>query len=155
MDYINNIFTNIKSHNWDKVQNSLENIIKNPDPDLDINMRDNSNNYIINYLVLFNKPDILSLLLKLDAKIDILDSDNYTILHTPIKFDYFDIVKLLIEHDKHSIGVSLHDLRDDHENIPLHYAIKYSNENITKYLILISLTKMRIIRYTMLFILEI
>lgn len=135
MDYINNIFTNIKSHNWDKVQNSLENIIKNPDPDLDINMRDNSNNYIINYLVLFNKPDILSLLLKLDAKIDIFDSDNYTILHTPIKFDYLDIVKLLIEHDKHSIGVSLHDLRDDNENIPLHYAIKYSNENIIKYLI--------------------
>ena len=49
-DYIN-LFKLLKDHEWDKFKKLLNNL----DPDIDINMRDEQNEYLLTYAILFNK----------------------------------------------------------------------------------------------------
>ncbi|ARF11749.1 ankyrin repeat protein [Klosneuvirus KNV1] len=93
----------------------------------DINVRDNSNNYLITYAIVKNNIEIIKLLLDKECRIDIRDQEGKSILYLPIKYNYNEIIKLLIEHDKHSIGISIVDITDIDEKIPLHYAIQFTN----------------------------
>ena len=52
------IFNNIKEHNYDKIKE----IILEKNFNLDI--YDENNNYLIHYLIIFNKYDLLELVLK-------------------------------------------------------------------------------------------
>jgi len=141
MDFdIFDIFNYLKSEDYDKIEKSIDYIIKNnlTIDDIDLNLKDDNNNYLLNYLIIQNNYKLLEKLFKIEnIKIDIFDSDNKSILYIPIKFNYKKIFNLLLEYNKSTIGVSIYDIRDNNNNIALHYAIKYKNktfiEDLLKY----------------------
>lgn len=99
---------------------------------LDLNIRDNNNNYLINFIILNNKTELLKIFLERKCKIDIIDSDNKSILYIPIKFDYYDIVELLLKYDSKITGISNTNMVDNNGNYAIHYAIFHKNLNILK-----------------------
>ena len=122
MDISNDLFKLLKQHKW----NEFKDII-NKQEDLDLNIRDKSNNYLIQYAILYNKIEIVELLIKKGAKLDIIDSDGRIILFYPIKFNYNDILTLLLKYDKDTIGISLLELADKNNYYPIHYTILFNN----------------------------
>ena len=122
-----NLFEYLKNQEYDKFDKSIDHIIKNKLTldDIDLNMKDDNNNYLLNYLVLANKHEILEKMLQIEnIKIDIFDIEGRSILYIPIKYNYSKIFQLLLDYDKKTIGISICDIRDQNNNIALHYAIK-------------------------------
>jgi ankyrin repeat protein len=120
---MDNIFDLIKNKKFDIL---LEYIKKNDDIDLDI--YDENYNYFIQYLVIFNAIDILKFILQnRTIRLDILDTDGRNLLYMPIKYNYYELLKILIEYDKKNIGMSILDVKDNNNNIGLHYCIIYDN----------------------------
>ncbi|ARF09818.1 ankyrin repeat protein [Indivirus ILV1] len=109
--------------------NEFKNIIEKSKETIDLNIRDNSGNYLITYAIIKNNKDIVQTLINNECKIDITDQEGRSILYTPIKYSYTDIIKQLIKYNKHSIGVSIADFKDKYNNIPLHYAIFFKNND--------------------------
>ena len=124
------LFNFLKEHNWDKCIEYINSI----DSSFDINVRDVQQNYFLTYAIIFNKYDIVSLLLEKGAKIDISDQEDHSILYIPIKFGYDDILELLLKENSQNIGVSIVDIKDKNMKIPLHYAILLKNINAVKLL---------------------
>jgi hypothetical protein len=116
------IFQLIKLQDW----NNLSSLIKSND--IDYNIKDNSNTWLLEYLILFNQVDIITLLLNKDIRIDIKDEQHRSILYSVIKFSYFPILTLLLNKDKEIIGKSILEIKDHEENIPLYYAINFLNK---------------------------
>jgi len=112
-----------KESNWD----TFFNLLKDND-DIDVNIRDDNNNYLINYAIIQNNIEIVSLLINKGAKLDIVDTDDRSILYIPIKYGFNKILDLLLHFNKITIGISLIDIKDNNNNIPIHYAI--INKNI-------------------------
>lgn len=125
------IFEYIKTQKWDL----LEKIIRD-NKDLDYNVKDNSNTYILEYVIIFNKVNIIKLLLSYEnIRIDIIDDNNRSILYNIIKFGYIDILKLFIEKNKKIIGINIFELKDKLGNIALFYAINFNNIEMIKLII--------------------
>ncbi|AYV79547.1 MAG: ankyrin repeat protein [Faunusvirus sp.] len=117
------LFDLIKEHKWDEFMKTLSD-----NSNIDVNVRDNSNNYLIHYAVLLNRVDIVKLLISRNCKIDIIDEDNRSLLYVPIKYNYHNMLTTLLSSIKSVIGVSLVDLLDKNSNIPLHYALYLNNK---------------------------
>ena len=117
------LFSIVKNNKWDEL---IDFITSNKY--IDINIKDKNSNYIISYAVINNRLDIIQLLIKKGAKIDILDSDDRTILYYPIKYGYNDILDYLLEINKELIGVNIINIRDKNFKTPLHYAITNKNK---------------------------
>jgi ankyrin repeat protein len=117
------LFKFIKNHEHKKF---IKLVLDNPD--LDLNIRDNSNNYLIQYAVLYNNAEIVKLLLKRNTKIDVYDIDYRSILYIPIKYNYHELLKLILENEQESIGVTLVDYSDRQGMVALHHAINFANE---------------------------
>ena len=115
------IFNAIKTHNWIELKNIIN--ITN----IDLNIKDKTNTYLLEYMIIFNQTDILDLLLEKNVRIDIIDDNSRSILYNVIKFSYFDILIKLININKISIGKSILEIKDPKNNIPLFYAIKFFN----------------------------
>ena len=130
MEHIRILFNLIKKHKW---KDFAEYLKKNED--VDVNIRDTSNNYLIHYAIIFNHMDIISLLIHRGSRLDITDADGRSILYTPIKYNYVKTISLLLHFNKTNIGISMIDIIDSKNNIPLHYAIKSKNINIIKLLL--------------------
>lgn len=116
------LFDLLKKHKWDefiKYINSVDHI--------DLNIRDDQNNYLLTYAILYNKPDIVKLLVERDARIDILDNEDRSILYIAIKYDYQEIIDMLLEYNKNNIGILLFDIRDRNNHVPIHYTIVFNN----------------------------
>lgn len=125
-----NIFTLIKENNFDEFEKI---ILSNTKLNLDIH--DDSNNYLINYLINFNQIKIIKLILKkFIIRLDILDLDGRTILYNPIKYNNIELLKLLLEFNKKIIGISIIDIKDKLGFTTLHYAIALNNLDATKLL---------------------
>ena len=122
------LFKLIKNHEYDK----LKEILNDKTIEIDLNIRDKSNNYLIQYAILFNKPEILTILLNNEAKTDILDIDGRGLLFNPIKYNYTKILEILLKNDKHSIGISLLEFSDNNGYYPIHYCILFKNMECLK-----------------------
>ena len=122
-DNYDKIFKLLKNNKWDE----LIKILNNVDENIDVNMRDSANNYIISYAVMYNRIDIVKKLCELNAKIDVLDSDERSILYFPVKYGYDKMIDYLIEVNSDTIGVNIIDIKDKLFKTPLHYAIKTKN----------------------------
>lgn len=94
---------------------------------IDVNLRDDTGNYLITYAIIKNNINIVKLLLTKGSLIDITDQEGRSLLYLPIKYGYNDIIKLLIDHDVKSVGISIIDSKDTYSNIPLHYSIFFKN----------------------------
>jgi ankyrin repeat protein len=122
------LFNYIETQDWDKIKN----IIKDT-KDIDLNVRDNSNNYLIQFIVLYNKYDFIDMFVEKKCKIDIMDNDGKTLLYYAIKYNYYKLVFKLL--DINYIGLPLKDLKDKNKYYPLHYAVLYNNEKMLELLI--------------------
>lgn len=116
------LFDLLKNNKYDEFKKEM-----NKDDHIDINVRDDTGNYLITYAIIKNNIELVKLLLSRDCRIDITDQEGRSLLYLPIKYDYSDIVNLLIEYNKQSIGISIVDVKDKFNNIPLHYAIFFKN----------------------------
>ena len=130
MEHNRILFDLIKKHKWNDFSNYLKN-----NEDVDVNIRDNSNNYLIHYAIIYNHKDTVSILIHRGSRLDITDSNGRSILYIPIKHNYIDILSLLLYFNKTNIGISLVDIVDKNNNIPLHYAINTKNIKIIKMLL--------------------
>jgi ankyrin repeat protein len=124
------LFNLIKNH---KIKKFIE-YVRDTD-DINVNIRDESDNYLINYAILFNEIDAVSILIHKSAKLDITDNDGRSILYVPIKFNFNKILNLLLHFNETNIGISLVDIKDKNDNIPLHYSIYTNNFDAAKMLI--------------------
>jgi ankyrin repeat protein len=122
--HIRILFDLIKSHKFDEFIDYIEKVNTE---ELDVNIRDDQNNYLIQFAIIMNNPIIVQKLILFGSKLDFTDTDGLSILYYPIRYDYPDIFNILLEENKNNVGVSLIDLRDNYGMVPLHYAIRYRN----------------------------
>ena len=104
-----------------------EYLSKTPVEQIDINIPDSNNNHLVIFPVIHNNIDVLDVCMKYGAKLDIVDTDGYSITFYPIKYGYHDMLERLLYHDKHIIGISIANIRDASNRYPLIYAISHEN----------------------------
>ena len=120
------IFELVRQREWGK----LIKIIKSTE--IDLNIKDNSGMWLIEYAILFNQMELIDVLLDKNIRIDITDDNSKSILYNVIKFSYSDILIKLLEKNKTTIGKSILEIKDTNQNIPLFYAIKLFNISCVK-----------------------
>jgi len=135
MEQIKELFDKLKQQKIDEVIELIDKYMKNEDNDIDLNMRDSSNMYLIQYAIIFNNIKLVKKLIQYECRLDFIDTDGHTILYTCIRMGYNNIVKLLIE-DTSLVGIPLTDIDDKKGEIPLHYAIQYDNNEAFDLLII-------------------
>jgi ankyrin repeat protein len=129
MDITNEeIFNLIKNKKFEEIYNLIKNKkIK------EFDIKDNNYNYFIQYIINYNQIEIVKLILKMkeseniNFRIDIIDSDGRSILYNCIKFDYKELINLLIEYNKANIGISIIDMKDRLGLTALHYSVIFNN----------------------------
>jgi len=114
------LFNYIKNHQWDEFIDLYKKNYK-----IDLNIQDEYNNYLVYYVILYNKLDILKQLRNI--KLDFFDNDGKTILYLPIKFGYNEILDYLIDSDELTIGYKIVDIVDINKNTSLKYCLNYNN----------------------------
>ncbi len=85
MSHIETLFTFIKSN---KEEQFLEYLSSIPKSERDVNIKDKNGNSLIFFAIIKNNKRIVSKLIEYGAHLDTLDSEGYSILYWPIKFDY-------------------------------------------------------------------
>ncbi len=128
MDQSEKIFELVKERQWTEATK----IVKDG---IDVNIRDNSNNYLIQYAVLFNNVEFAKLLIDRGSKLDMVDSDGRSLLYIPIKYNFLKMLELLLKADSNYVGISIVDFQDKKGLIPLHYAIFIQNIGAVKLLL--------------------
>ena len=130
------IFVLIKEQKFDKIYNLIkERKIFN------LNIKDTNNNYLIQYIINFNKIEIIDLLISMKIKniikinLDILDIDGRSILYNCIKYNYNELSIKLLKYDSLNIGISIIDIKDKLGLTSLHYTIIFNNFEIFKHLL--------------------
>jgi ankyrin repeat protein len=136
MDTYKKLFNSLKTHDLNEF-----NQILNDNLELDLNVRDNSYNYLIHYVIMYNYIDELDILLNRNIRIDIQDIDGRTLLYNPIKYGYNEIVKKILDVDNKTVGISIFNIKDRDGMIPLHYVILFNNIDIFNYMIKFSFDK--------------
>lgn len=94
---------------------------------LDVNIRDNLDNYLITYAIIKNNSKMVHVLVEKGSRLDIVDNEGRSLLFYAIRYGYLNILKKLLEYDKNSIGVSITDLKDKKGMIALHYATVFKD----------------------------
>ena len=122
------IFDMISFHKWNEIISILKKY-KN----IDLNMRDNSSYYLINYAIMYNNYDLVKILIEKNCKLDVIDRDKRNILYLPIKFNYLNILELILSKSK-NIGISLNEMTDFEGLYPIHHAVNFKNLNAIKLL---------------------
>jgi ankyrin repeat protein len=123
------IFEIIKSKNFTELKKYVET------EDINYDIYDENNNYLIHYILNFNLSKILKILLKKNIRLDILDTDGRNILYIAIKFNYIDCLIMLLDNDKNQIGISIINIKDNIGNTCLHYAILFKNIEVVEILL--------------------
>lgn len=116
------LFELIKEHKWDEFKKILL-----EDKEADVNIRDENGNYLIQYITLFNKVEFVSILIERGSRLDIIDLEGRSLLYFPIKYDYINMLETLLKLDNQRVGISLVDIQDKENFIPLHYAVTFGN----------------------------
>lgn len=125
MDILKDIFTNINNNNWDNVFNIIKNNKK-----IDFNIPYN-NIYLLEILLINNKIEIIKeLLINDNIFLNIFDTDNNPIIFIPIKYNYYNILEILLDYN--NVGISLLDLKNNNGLNCLLYSIMLNNIYITK-----------------------
>lgn len=128
MDTNTQLFDTINKQNWPTLRKLIED-----NKEVDLNIRDNSNNYLVQFIILYNQIDLIDLFLQRKCKFDIIDYDGKTLLYYAIKLNYYDIVKKLLSISY--VGMPLIELGDKNKFLPIHYAILFNNFKVLELLI--------------------
>jgi ankyrin repeat protein len=130
MNLITELFELMKTHKYSEIVKILDET-----ENIDLNIRDKNFNYLIQYAVIFNNKTLVSKLIDKGSNIDVVDIDGRTILYNPIKYNYIDILIILLEYNKKVLGKSIKDIKDINGYSPLHYSIIFKNYDTFKTLI--------------------
>jgi len=131
------IFNLIKEHKFKQITKLIKkgNLIN-------LDIKDDNYNYFIQYVINYNQKKLLELILQLYIKnlikirIDILDIDGRSILYNCIKFNYIDLINILIQkYNNVVIGISILDIKDKLGFTSLHYCIIFNNFEALKILL--------------------
>jgi ankyrin repeat protein len=95
------------------------------------NIADDNNVYLIEYLILLNKPDLIKKIFTNDSNI-IFNINYVSLIEIIIKFSYYEIMEILIEKNKKMIGLNFLEITHDNIDIPLFCALKYQNIEFVK-----------------------
>lgn len=109
-------------------ERNLSQVLALLNSNIDVNLRDEYDNYLIQYAVLYNMPEVVKKLISMGCKLDVIDKENHTICYTPIKYGHHDIISLLLSYNHNQIGINLHDFQDNNGNTPLHFALFFDNK---------------------------
>lgn len=126
MKHINTLFQYVKNRKDDQFLEYISNLDPN---EIDFNTKDEQNNYLLFFAIMMNNRKILKKMMEYDIRFDILDPEGYSILYQPIKFNYHEIIDMLLEMDKKLVGISIKDMKDSKGNVPIFYAIRYNNHH--------------------------
>lgn len=122
--HITTLFQFIKTNKEDQFLEYLSTL--NID-EVDVNLKDENGNYLISFAIMMNNRRILKKLIEYGGRLDILDSEGFSIMYYPIKFNYQEIIDILLEYDKKTVGISLVNIKDVRGAVPIFYAIRYKN----------------------------
>jgi len=122
------LFLYLKNKQYDKFIKSLDNT-------LDLNVQDENGIYLIQYIILFNSIDCLNAILKYEIVIDFIDNEGKTILYTPIKYGFTEIIDILINYDKNKVGSFILETKDINNILPIHYTLKFKNKILFEHLL--------------------
>ena len=120
----NELYDLIINHKWDEFKLQLSQYFDV----VDVNVKDKKNTYLLTYAVMMNKIDVVNYLLEFGAKIDIVDSENRSVIYHAINLQYNDILDVLLEKNKTNIGISILHIKDKNGKTPIHYAVEFENE---------------------------
>lgn len=127
---MSDIFNLIKLKDFKKLKKMIEDNV-----DIDLNIYDSQDNYLIHYILLYEQYEILEIILKREIRLDILDIDGRTLLYIPIKMNYVDELKILLDYNNKLIGISIIDIKDKFGLTALHYCVILNNFDCFKLLI--------------------
>jgi len=130
MDINKKLFDLLHKNNVDEFKKVLES-----SDDIDVNIRDENNNYLLTHAIHLTNIELINLLIKKGARLDIIDIDGRPILFIPINRGLNDLLEILLAENKKQIGVPIVDMYDSYNKIPLHYAINRKNMNAIKLLL--------------------
>jgi ankyrin repeat protein len=119
----NELYSLLIEHKWDEFKLKLSEYSDS----VDINIKDKKNNYLLTYAILFNKVDIVDVLLEHDANIDIVDNESRSVIYYAINFQYNEILDILLNKNKNNIGISILHIKDKNGKVPIHYAVQFEN----------------------------
>jgi ankyrin repeat protein len=125
-----NLFKLIENKKYDKLIDYIK-----TKSELDLNLSDNFGNYFIEYVINTYDIDLIKEIFKKEIYLDIIDSNGTTLLYNLIKFNKMEILKLVIEKQNSSIGISLIDKKDIRGRTALHYCVIFNNPEIFEYLL--------------------
>jgi ankyrin repeat protein len=122
------LFEYINKQEWPNIKKLIDETT-----DIDLNIRDDSNNYLIQFIVIYNKYDLIDIFVEKKCKIDIIDNDGKTLLYYAIKYNYYNLVEKLLNITY--IGFPINELKDKNKLYPIHYSIIFNNQKILELLI--------------------
>lgn len=125
MDNIHKLFKLIKSQTKEELKKKLQD--KEFMSEVNINLKDNQENTLLSYSVLYNMPEITKLIIKKGGSIDVLDKEGKSILFYAIKLNFNEIIDILIEESNEQIGIPILDIQDRDGQTPIIYSIKFGN----------------------------
>jgi ankyrin repeat protein len=117
------MFDLIRSGNWDEFLQWLS----QQSDGFDVNVRDNSNTYPIQYAIMYNKINVVNALIERECKLDVIDEDGRSLLYPCVKMRYDDLLLALLEASSQQIGQSPIAIVDDKGRTILHWSVIYSN----------------------------
>jgi ankyrin repeat protein len=124
--HYNKLFELVKINKTKEIIKLLDELEK--DPDIDLNIKDKSNNNLIHLVLLHNNTIVLKKILKFNIDIGIFDENGKTILYNLIKFGYHELLLILLEYDENNIGTSIVNFIDKNGDVPLSYTLALNNE---------------------------
>nr|AEX62744.1 putative ankyrin repeat protein [Moumouvirus Monve] len=124
MKHLDILFKYIKNNNEEEFIKYIDSLKHG---EVDVNSKDENGNYLIFFAIIMNNEKILKTLIEYGSRLDVFDPEGYGVLYYPIKFGYQEILDILLNSDKKTVGVSLVNLKDLKGVIPLSYSIKYKN----------------------------
>lgn len=121
IEYINQLASLIKSRDNKQLELSF-------DPSYNINLINENNNYLINLACSINNTDAVRLLVMNGSRLDVMDSNGHSILYDVIKYNFKDMLQLLLALDETSVGISIITIADtNHGYTPLFYCCEFNN----------------------------
>jgi len=124
----------IKSNKKENINKAIKIIFS--EKNLNLNIKDENNKYLIQYIILYNQYELLNTIIEYNKKniskpininLNVVDSDGRTILYNCINYGYNELLKILLDYDKTNIGVSIMDFADRLGYTPLHYSAIFGN----------------------------
>lgn len=116
------LFTLVQSRNFKECSELI--ISTSKKTKFDPNIIDETQNYLIQYAVMYGSLELVTTLIKMSCLIDVVDHDGRCLLYYCIKFNHLHIFKALLHYNSSSISADIMGIPDNNGRLPIHHAIQ-------------------------------